>query len=91
MNLYGALEMSLKEDYKNLSEDEAEQLIVKSLIKIKEIDDEKKADEHLQSAKSVVKDLGKAYADAKKLEKAKISALLAQRTSVIDSFEAKRK
>lgn len=59
-----------------VSEDVAADLIVKAEQKIKEIEEERSADEKLAAAKNIVKDLNGSYTSAIKYEKAKIQYLL---------------
>lgn len=64
------------ENYENINEDEAMELIVQAEQRIKEIQEERAADEKLANAKQIVKDLNSAYADAIKHERSKISFFL---------------
>lgn len=59
-----------------VSEDVAADLIVRAEQKIKEIEEERAADEKLAAAKNIVKDLNSSYTSAIKYEKAKIQYLL---------------
>lgn len=64
------------ENNDNVNEDVAADLIVKAEQKIKEIEEERSADERLAAAKNIVKDLNGSYTSAIKYEKAKINYLL---------------
>jgi hypothetical protein len=64
------------ENNDSVNEDIAAELIVKAEQKIKEIEEEKSADEKLAAAKNIVKDLNSSYTSAIKYEKAKINYLL---------------
>ena len=71
-----ALNKSFVDNHENISEDVAGALIVSSTQKIKEIEQERDADEKLAAAKQIVKDISSAYTSAVKYEKAKINFLL---------------
>lgn len=71
-----ALDQSFVDNAENISEDVAGELIVRSTQKIKEIEEEREADEKLAAAKQIVKDINSAYTSAIKYEKAKINFLL---------------
>jgi hypothetical protein len=70
------LSQSFIENHENINEDEAAQLIIKSEQKIREIEEERSADERLAAARQLVKDINAAYTNAIKYERAKISFLL---------------
>lgn len=70
------LSQSFIENHENINEDTAMQLIVEAEQKIREIQEERAADEKLAAAKQIVKDINSAYANAIKYERAKISFLL---------------
>jgi len=70
------LSKSYVDNHENITEDAAADLIVKAEQKIREIKDEKKADEKLTQAQQIVKDLNSAYNAAIKYEYAKINFLL---------------
>lgn len=70
------LSKTFVEAHANISEDEAEHLIVQATQKIKLLKEEKEADEKLTAAKQIVKDLNSGYKAASDYEKAKISFLL---------------
>ena len=70
------LSQSFVENAKDLNEDEAVQLLVESEQKIKLIKEEQAADEKLNAAKSIAKELNAGYSSALKYEKAKIQFLL---------------
>ncbi len=71
-----ALDQSFVDNAENISEDVAGELIVRSTQKIKEIEEERDADEKLAAAKQIVKDINSAYTSAIKYERAKINFLL---------------
>jgi hypothetical protein len=71
-----ALSKAFVENHENVTEDVAGELIVKAEQKIKEIREEKNADEKLKAAKEIAKDLNSAYNSAIKYEQAKIDFLL---------------
>lgn len=64
------------ENNDKVNEDVAAELIVRAEQKIKEIEEERAADEKLVAAKNIVKDLNGSYTSAIKYEKAKINFLL---------------
>lgn len=64
------------ENNEEVNEDVAAELIVRAEQKIKEIEEERAADEKLAAAKNIVKDLNGSYTSAIKYEKAKINFLL---------------
>lgn len=64
------------ENNDNVNEDVAAELIVKAEQKMKEIEEEREADERLAAAKNIVKDLNGSYTSAIKYERAKINYLL---------------
>ena len=70
------LSKSFVDNHENISEDAAGALIVSATQKIKEIEQERDADEKLTAAKQIVKDISSAYTSAVKYEKAKINFLL---------------
>lgn len=70
------LSKSFVDNHENISEDGAGELIVSSTQKIREIEQEREADERLTAAKQVVKDINSAYTSAIKYERAKINFLL---------------
>jgi small-conductance mechanosensitive channel len=72
------LSSTFLEDNENISEDEAAALIVKAEQQIKGLRDEMAADEQLQAAAQVKKDLESGYKNAIKYEEAKIQYLLAK-------------
>lgn len=71
-----ALSKSFLDNNENVNEDFAGQEIVKSNQKIKEIEEERDADEKLTAAKQIVKDINSAYTSAIKYERAKINFFL---------------
>ena len=70
------LDKSFVDNAENISEDVAGELIVRSTQKVRELEQEREADEKLAAAKQIVKDLNSAYSSAIKYEKAKINFLL---------------
>ena len=70
------LSKSFVDNHENVNEDVASELIVKATQKIREIKEERAADEKLAQAKQIVKDLNSAYTSAIKYEQAKIDFLL---------------
>lgn len=70
------LSKSFVDNHEDINEDAAGALIVESTQKIKEIEQERDADEKLQAAKQIVKDIQSAYTSAVKYERAKINFLL---------------
>lgn len=70
------LSQSFVDNAKDLNEDEATALLVESEQKIRQIKEERNADEKLTAAKNIVKDLSAGYNSALNYEKAKISFLL---------------
>jgi hypothetical protein len=72
------LSSTFLEDNDSVSEDEAAALIVKAEQQIKALSDEMNADEQLQAAIQVKKDLESGYKNAIKYEQAKIQYLLAK-------------
>lgn len=75
-NVRKVLDKSFLDNHEEINEDTASELIVKSSMKIREIEEERSADENLAAAKQVVKDISSAYSSAVKYERAKISFLL---------------
>ena len=70
------LSKSFVDNHEAVDEDTASTLIVQAEQKIKEIEEEKAADEKLTAAKQIVKDINSAYSSAVKYERAKIQFLL---------------
>lgn len=70
------LSKSFVDNHEDINEDAAGALIVESTQKIKEIEQEREADEKLTAARQIVKDISSAYTSAIKYEKAKINFLL---------------
>lgn len=77
------------ENHKEVNEDEAAQLIVRSEMKIRALEEEKSMDEDLASAIEIAKQLKGAYTDAVKYERAKIDYLL-KKIDEIRSFEGEQ-
>lgn len=70
------LSKSFVDNHENVNEDVAADLIIKAEQKVREIKEERAADEKLAQAKQIVKDLNAAYTSAIKYEEAKIDFLL---------------
>ena len=70
------LSQSFVDNHENINEDVAADLIVKAEQKIREIEEERAADDKLAAGKQIVKDLNMSYTSAIKYERAKISYLL---------------
>jgi len=79
-----SLSQSFVDNHENVSEDVAAELVVKATKKIREIKQERTADEKLMAAKQITKDLNAAYASAIKYEEAKIQFLLEKIESIED-------
>jgi hypothetical protein len=71
-----ALNKSFVDNNENINEDFAGEQIVLSTQKIREIEQERDADEKLQAGKQIVKDINSAYTSAIKYERAKINFFL---------------
>lgn len=69
------LSKTFVEDNDEVNEDEALGKIFNSLARIKDMEDTRAADDRLNAAKQVVKDLNEGYTSVIKNEKAKISFL----------------
>jgi small-conductance mechanosensitive channel len=72
------LSKTFLEDNESINEDKAAALIVKAEQTVKALSEEMQADEHLNAAKQVAKDLSSGYNNAIKYEQAKIQYLLAK-------------
>ena len=72
------LSQTFLEDNENVNEDEAAHLIVKAEQTIKGLSEEMQADDRLNAAAQVVKDLKSGYTNAIKYEQAKVQYLLAK-------------
>lgn len=70
------LSKSFIDNHENIDEDTAGALIVASTQKIREVEEEREADEKLAAAKQIVKDMNGAYSSLIKYERAKINFLL---------------
>jgi|NOAtaT_6_FD_contig_21_10823676_length_503_multi_6_in_0_out_0_1 vacuolar-type H+-ATPase subunit I/STV1 len=70
------LSKAFVENNTSITPEEAEHLIAKAELKIKFLREEKAADDKLNAAKQIVKDLNEGYNSAIKYEKAKIDFLL---------------
>jgi len=75
-NVKKALSRSFVDNHEDVNEDKAGELIVSAELKIKDIEEERAADERLMAAKQIAKDLNSAYTSAIKYERAKIQFLL---------------
>ena len=75
-NVKKALSRSFVDNHEEVNEDKAGELIVSAELKIKDIEEERAADERLMAAKQIAKDLNSAYTSAIKYERAKIQFLL---------------
>ena len=71
-----SLSKSFVDNHESINEDDAGALIVEATKKIKEIEQEREADEKLVAAKQIAKDISSAYTSAIKYERAKINFLL---------------
>jgi len=71
-----ALNKSFVDNNENVNEDYAGEQIVVSTQKIREIEQERDADEKLAAGKQIVKDINSAYTSAIKYERAKINFFL---------------
>lgn len=72
------LSAAFVENHENINEDDAAHLIVKAEQQIKGLNEEMAADDKLNAAKQVAKDLQSGYKNAIKYEEAKIQYLLAR-------------
>lgn len=70
------LSKSFMENHEDINEDDAKDLIAKSLKKIRDLKEEMSQNEQLQAAKQIVKDLESGYKSTVKYEEAKITFLL---------------
>lgn len=70
------LSKSFVENHQEINEDEALELVYSANKQIKELQEEMDADDRLNAAKQVVKDLTKGYTSAMNYEKAKIDFLI---------------
>jgi hypothetical protein len=75
-NVKKVLSKSFVDNHENVTEDVAGELIVRAEQKVKELREEKAADEKLKAAKEIAKDLNSGYNSAIKYEQAKIDFLL---------------
>lgn len=78
------LSQSFVDNNENISEDEANALIIKSLQTIKQLEQERDEHEQLRAAKQIVKDMNSGFSNAIKYEKAKISFLLEKINEIQD-------
>lgn len=72
------LSQTFLEDNESVNEDQAAHLIVKAEMTVKGLSEEMQADDRLNAAKQVVKDLQSGYSNAIKYEQAKVQYLLAK-------------
>lgn len=79
-----ALSKSFVDNNENVNEDFAGEQIVLATQKIREIEQERDADEKLQAGKQIVKDINSAYTSAIKYEKAKINFFLEKISEIQD-------
>ncbi len=70
------LSKSFVDNHTDINEDEALELIYAANKQIKELAEEMNADEKLNAAKQIVKDLSKGYTSAANYEKAKVDFLI---------------
>lgn len=70
------LSSSFKENNSNIGEDSAMELITSCEMQIKELKEQRKADDRLNAAKDIVKELNSGYTSAINYEKSKIEFLL---------------
>lgn len=70
------LNKTFMENHENVNEDDAKDLIAKSLMKIRDLKEEMNQNDQLQAAKQIVKDLESGYNSTVKYEEAKIAFLL---------------
>jgi hypothetical protein len=82
------LSKTFTESCEDLAEDEIESMIVKAEQRIKEIKQEQEADEKLQAAKSIIKDLNAGYTSVIKHERARIDFLLGKLESEFGEEES---
>lgn len=78
------LSKSFVDNHENIDEDTAGSLIVSAEQKIKEIKEERAADDKLTAARQIVKDINTAYSSAIKYEEAKIQFLLSKLEEIQD-------
>ena len=78
------LSKSFMDNHEDINEDAAGQLIVEATKKVREIEQEREADEKLTAAKQIVKDINSAYTSAIKYEKSKINFLLEKIAEIQD-------
>jgi len=78
------LSKTFLEDNEDITEDGASELIVKAEQQIKAMSEEMQADEKLNAAKQIVKDLSMGYRNAIAYEQAKIQYLLAKIEEIQD-------
>jgi len=78
------LSKSFVENVKDVSEDQAAEMVVKAEMKIKELKEEQANDEKLNAAKQITKDLNAGYTSVIRMEEAKIAYLLDQIRAIQD-------
>jgi len=79
-----ALSKSFVDNNENINEDFAGEQIVLAVQKVREIEQERDADEKLQAGKQIVKDINSAYTSAIKYERAKINFFLEKIAEIQD-------
>jgi len=79
-----ALSKSFMDNNENINEDFAGEQIVLAVQKVREIEQERDADEKLQAGKQIVKDINSAYTSAIKYERAKINFFLEKIAEIQD-------
>jgi hypothetical protein len=79
-----ALSKSFVDNNENVNEDFASEQIVLAVQKIREIEQERDADEKLQAGKQIVKDINSAYTSAIKYERAKVNFFLEKIAEIQD-------
>ena len=79
-----ALNKSFVDNNENINEDFAGEQIVLAVQKVREIEQERDADEKLQAGKQIVKDINSAYTSAIKYERAKINFFLEKIAEIQD-------
>jgi len=79
-----ALSKSFVDNNENINEDFAGEQIVLAVQKIREIEQERDADEKLQAGKQIVKDINSAYTSAIKYERAKVNFFLEKIAEIQD-------
>lgn len=78
------LSESFLKDNEDINEDKAMELIVKAEMQIKDLEEQRDADDQLNAAKQITKDLSSGYSSAMRYEKAKIQYLIARIREIQD-------